>query len=61
MLIQKPQHPKGQLRSDGRLDVIGKDVGIKQIRYLVEPLVLATDFKMVFAIHLCWLRPTLFK
>jgi hypothetical protein len=28
---------------------------------LVEPLVLATDFKMVFAIHLCWLRPTLFK
>lgn len=34
---------------------------MEQIRYLVEPLVLATDFKMVFAIHLCWLQPTLFS
>lgn len=61
MLMQKNQHPKGQLRSDGRLDVVGEDVGIKQIRYLVESLVLAADFKMVFAIHLCWLQSTLFK
>lgn len=61
MLIQKLQHPKGQLRSDGRLDVVGEDVRMGEIGYLVEPLVLATDFKMVFAIHLCWLQPTLFK
>ena len=31
-LIQKPQHPKRQLGTNGRFDVVGKDVGIRQIR-----------------------------
>ena len=50
-LVQKTQHPKRQFGSYGQLDVVGKDVGIRQIRYLVEAFVLATNFKMVFAIH----------
>ena len=37
----KKQHPKRQLGANGRLYVISKDIGIRQIRYLGEAFVLA--------------------
>lgn len=35
-LIQKPQHPKRQLGTDGGFDVVCKDIRIRQICDLVE-------------------------
>ena len=44
-MVEKPNTKtpasKRQFGSYGQLDVIGKDIGIRQIRYLVEALVLA--------------------
>ena len=35
MTNTKPQHPKGQFGANGRFDVVGKDVGIRQIRIYI--------------------------
>ena len=61
-LIQKPQHPEGELGAIGHIPVVGEDVGVFHTGYLREPLAAAAYLEGEFAVHLeVALRLTIFN